>query len=145
MMHQAWSSIEEVPYCFWRSSIKFQGHTVQNITDFDPNWAFPDYRPVAAFKSLRFALFIISSVVFQSMATTIVCWKWTAPPPSVSCVQSGASLANYMESKCSSLKTESSGCQLPSSLWYKTHQISTLKWFSYCLAAGFAESLEARC
>ena len=53
--------------------------------------------------------FIISSVVFQSMATTIVCWKWTAPPPSVSCVQSGASLANYMESKCSSLKTQS--CQ----------------------------------
>ena len=27
MMHQAWSSIEEMPYCFWRSSIKFQGHT----------------------------------------------------------------------------------------------------------------------
>ena len=43
-------------YCFPRSSIKFQGHTEQNITDFDPNWAFPDYRPVAAFKSLRFAL-----------------------------------------------------------------------------------------
>ena len=46
-----------MPYCFPRSSIKFQGHTVQNITDFDPNWAFPEYRPVAAFKSLRFALF----------------------------------------------------------------------------------------
>ena len=45
-----------MPYCFPRSSIKFQGHTGQNITDFDPNWAFPDYRPVAAFKSLRFAL-----------------------------------------------------------------------------------------
>ena len=29
---------------------------VQNITHFDPNWAFSDYRPVAAFKSLRFAL-----------------------------------------------------------------------------------------
>ena len=27
MMHKAWSSIEEVPYCFPRSSIKFQGHT----------------------------------------------------------------------------------------------------------------------
>ena len=40
MMHKAWSSIEEVPYCFSRSSIKFQGHTGQNITDFDPNWAF---------------------------------------------------------------------------------------------------------
>ena len=29
MMHIAWSSIEEVPYCFWRSSIKFQGHTAK--------------------------------------------------------------------------------------------------------------------
>ena len=46
-----------MPYCFPRSSIKFQGHMGQNITDFDPNWALPDYRPVAAFKSLRFALF----------------------------------------------------------------------------------------
>ena len=45
-----------MPYCFPMSSIKFQGHTVQNITDFDPNWAFPDCRLVAAFKSLRFAL-----------------------------------------------------------------------------------------
>ena len=57
MLHKAWNSKEEMPYCFPRSSIKFQGHTGQNITDFDPNWAFSDYRPVAAFKSLRFALF----------------------------------------------------------------------------------------
>ena len=57
-MHKAWNSKGEMPYCFQRSSIKFQGHTVQNITNFYPNWAFPDYRPVAAFKSLRFALFI---------------------------------------------------------------------------------------
>ena len=56
MLHKAWNSKEERPYCFPRSSIKFQGHTGQNINDFDPNWAFPDYRPVAAFKSLRFAL-----------------------------------------------------------------------------------------
>ena len=56
MLHKAWNSKEEMPYCFPRSSIKFQGHTGQNITDFDPNWAFPNYRPVAAFKSLRFAL-----------------------------------------------------------------------------------------
>ena len=47
---------ERCPHCFPRSSIKFQGHTGQNFTDFDPNWAFPDSRPVAAFKSLRFAL-----------------------------------------------------------------------------------------
>ena len=51
MLHKAWNSKGEMPYCFPRSSIKFQGHTVQNITDF------PDYRPVAAVKSLRFALF----------------------------------------------------------------------------------------
>ena len=57
MLHKAWNSKGEMPYCFPRSSIKFQGHTVQNVTDFDPNWAFLDYRPVAAFKSLRFALF----------------------------------------------------------------------------------------
>ena len=57
MLHKAWNSKGEMPYCFPRSSIKFQGHTGQNITDFDPDWAFPDYRPVAAFKSLRFALF----------------------------------------------------------------------------------------
>ena len=59
MLHTAWNSKGEMPYRFARSSVKFQGHTVQNITDFDPNWAFPDYRPVAAFKSLRFALLYI--------------------------------------------------------------------------------------
>ena len=40
MLHKAWNSKEEMPYCFPRSSIKFQGHTGQNITDFDPDWAF---------------------------------------------------------------------------------------------------------
>ena len=59
MLHKAWNSKEEMPYCFPRSSVNFQGHTVKNITDFDPNWAFPDYRPVAAFKSLRFALLCV--------------------------------------------------------------------------------------
>ena len=42
MMHKAWSSIEEVLYCFSRSSVKFQGHTAQKIVEFDPNWSFPD-------------------------------------------------------------------------------------------------------
>ena len=42
MMHKAWSSIEEVPYCFSRSYVKLQGHTTLKIVDFDPNWAFPD-------------------------------------------------------------------------------------------------------
>ena len=42
MMHKAWSSIEEVPYCFSRSSVKFQGHKALKIVEFDSNWAFPD-------------------------------------------------------------------------------------------------------
>ena len=42
MMHKAWSSIEEVPYCFSRSSVKFQGHTALKIVKFYPNWAFTD-------------------------------------------------------------------------------------------------------
>ena len=42
MMHRAWSSIEEVPYCFSRSSVKFQGQTALKIAEFDPDWAFPD-------------------------------------------------------------------------------------------------------
>ena len=42
MMHRALSSIVEVPYCFSRSCIKFQGHTTLKIVEFDLNWAFPD-------------------------------------------------------------------------------------------------------
>ena len=42
MMHRAWSSIVEVPYCFSRSYVEFQGHTALKIVEFDPNWAFPD-------------------------------------------------------------------------------------------------------
>ena len=42
MLHKAWSSIEEVLYCFSRSSFKFQGHTALKIVGFYPDWAFPD-------------------------------------------------------------------------------------------------------
>ena len=38
MMQKAWSSIEEVPYCFFWSSIKFQGHTGWKIDDLNPIW-----------------------------------------------------------------------------------------------------------
>ena len=120
MMHKARSSIVEVPYCFIRSYVKFQGRTALKIVEFDPNcpfpdcysslnspmamkcctkletakercpivfqghpsnfkvtryktspifypnWAFPDYRPVAAFKSLRFALFKVIRQISRS-------------------------------------------------------------------------------
>ena len=42
MVHKVWSSIEEVPYCFSRSSVKLQGHTAQIIVDYEPNWVFLD-------------------------------------------------------------------------------------------------------
>ena len=38
MMDKVWSSIEEVPYCFWRSSVKFQGHTGWKIDDLNLIW-----------------------------------------------------------------------------------------------------------
>ena len=42
MMHRPWSSIVEVPYCFSRSNVKFQGHTALKIVKFYRNWAFLD-------------------------------------------------------------------------------------------------------
>ena len=42
MMHKAWSSIEEVPCCFARSFVKFQGRMALKIVEFDTDWAFPD-------------------------------------------------------------------------------------------------------
>ena len=42
MMHKAWSNIVEVPYCFSRSYVKFEGHTALKIVEFDPNSTFPD-------------------------------------------------------------------------------------------------------
>ena len=42
MMHTAWWCLGEVPYCFSRSSIKFQGHTALKRVQFYPDWAFPD-------------------------------------------------------------------------------------------------------
>ena len=42
MMHIAWWCLGEVPYCFWRSSVKFHGHAALKSVEFDPDWAFPD-------------------------------------------------------------------------------------------------------
>ena len=74
-MHKAWSSIDEVLFCFSRSSIKFQGHTALKIDKFfrvihqisrSQGLKYQRFelnlskitRPVAAIKSLRFALLI---------------------------------------------------------------------------------------
>ena len=42
-MHKVLCCLGEVPYCFSMSSVKFEGHTGQNIDDFEPNWVFPDF------------------------------------------------------------------------------------------------------
>ena len=42
MMHIAWWCLGEVPYCFSRSSVKFQGHTALKSVKFDPDWGFPN-------------------------------------------------------------------------------------------------------
>ena len=63
MMHKAWCSIEEVPFYFSGSSIKFQGHTGWKKRQFESNLN-KITRPVAAFKSLRFALQSLQSTVW---------------------------------------------------------------------------------
>ena len=37
-MHKAWHRIEKVPYCFARSSIKFEAYTHRKIDDLNPIW-----------------------------------------------------------------------------------------------------------
>ena len=55
MMLEAWCSIEEVPYYFSRSSIKFQGHTGWKVHGLDQIWA-----SLLGRSQLRFALLNIS-------------------------------------------------------------------------------------
>ena len=64
MMQKAWSSIEEVPYCFSRSSVKYQDHTGQKIFDFDPNLVFPDCNFI-----------LISQMAMQWYTNHEVAWK----------------------------------------------------------------------
>ena len=70
MMHKAWCTIEEMPYYFSRSSIKFQGHTGWKIDDLSEIT-----RPVAAIKSLRFALFYFQYISFpMSFGMARIIW-----------------------------------------------------------------------
>ena len=39
MMHKAWSRIEEVPYCFSMSYVKFEGHMAKKNRRFWPKLA----------------------------------------------------------------------------------------------------------
>ena len=56
MMHKAWHSIEEVPYC----SFKFPGHMGPKINASNPILS-KNTRPLEAIKSPRFALFQVET------------------------------------------------------------------------------------
>ena len=46
MLHKAWSSIEEVPYCFSKSSAKLQGRTALKIVDLTQIGRFRTVTPI---------------------------------------------------------------------------------------------------
>ena len=68
MVHKAWRSTEEMLYCFFRSSIQFQGHPGWKNRRFESNLS-EITRPVAAIKSLRFALFQVKYIWNINMYT----------------------------------------------------------------------------
>ena len=69
MMHNALYSIEEVPYCFWRSSIKFQGYMGKKMDDLNPILS-KITSPTAAIKSLRLALLVM---ICQQTDKILIC------------------------------------------------------------------------
>ena len=79
MMHKGCHSIEELPYCFSRSSIKFPGHTVLKINDLNPI-LIRSTQLVPAIKSLKFALL---DSMFHLFLTRI-CTKPLAEPSKIS-------------------------------------------------------------
>ena len=68
-----------VSYCFLRSSIKFQGRPSQKNRLFESSLS-EITRPVAAIKSLKFALFlnIISFSVVVCFKCNILVWNWSS-------------------------------------------------------------------
>ena len=78
MLHKAWCSIEEVPYYFSRSYIKFQGHRGCKNRWFGSNLS-KITRPVAAMKFLRFALFENASEEWVEIWHDDVSWSSSEP------------------------------------------------------------------
>ena len=75
MMHKAWCSIEEVPYCFPRPSIKFQGHKGQKIDDFDQIWARLLGRSQLSNPSDLPCSYLIMIIRQSSCILTIIIWE----------------------------------------------------------------------
>ena len=94
MMHKAWSSIEEVPYCFARSSVKFQNHTALKIVEFDPIGRFRTVTPVwihqwvrnaaQSFKQHRRGALSFSKVIHQISRSHQITYHQFRPELSIS-------------------------------------------------------------
>ena len=75
--------IEQVPYCFPRSSIKFQGHTGQKIVNFGHKLS-KITSSLAAVKSLWFALFILIPCGPPKIGQNYCPWSFSQNFPLVS-------------------------------------------------------------
>ena len=101
MPHKAWSSIEEVPYSFWRSSVKFQGHTALNGVEFDPDWVFRTLTPVWIHQWLRNAaqslkLHRRGALLFLAATKQLYKWYFPSVSPSVRLSVSLSHLFDYV-------------------------------------------------
>ena len=102
MIHKAWCSIEEVPYYFSRSYIKFQGHTCWKIDDLDQIWA------RLLVRSLRFALFKVIRQISRSHSSKN-CQIW----PKWAFLDCNSSLNSPMAMKCcTKLETAKERCPI---------------------------------
>ena len=82
MMHKAWRSVEEVPYCFSRSSIKFHGHTGGKIDDLNPDWDYQAGRSyqipqICLVKHLTFYVCASAFLHTSRFALVIILWNVT--------------------------------------------------------------------
>ena len=67
MINKGWHSIEDVPYCFLKSFIKFQGHTGWKVDNFNPIW---DYWASSSYQIPQMCL-----VEIKEMFGIKFCWN----------------------------------------------------------------------
>ena len=77
MTHIASRGMEEVPYYFFRSSVKFQCQTGQTVGFGSNLGKITTGNPIAAIKSLIFALFLQKLLYFDSNFID-VCSQWSS-------------------------------------------------------------------
>ena len=73
MLHKASNSKGEMPFYFPRSSIKFQGHTVQNISDFDQNLCVSGIEAGRSFQIPQ--IFLVFSLKFPNDLLNTGMWE----------------------------------------------------------------------